>query len=287
MSAQTSPDSQKKVAYLGIKGAYSERAAAQYFGSAMEDVQCPSFAVILNLVENGDVDHGILPIENSLAGTVSQSYELLTDHHVKIQGEVILKIEHALLALPGTRLEDLKQVRSHPQALAQCAAFLKAHNLEPVSWYNTAGSAKDLAAEPVSGVGAIAGADVAEMYGLDVLATNIQDIPENYTRFFVLGRQEVPPAENNKTSLIFTTKHKPGALVACLQCFAGRGINLTKIESRPLRDRPWEYIFYMDFEGHTEDTTFQAAFADLQEHTAFVRVLGSYPAAVMPVAEEK
>jgi prephenate dehydratase len=279
--------SAKKVAYLGIKGAYSERAAAQHFGKDMQDVQCSNFADILALVESGQVDHGILPIENSLAGTVSQSYELLTDHDVKIQGEVILKIEHALLALPGTKLEDLKQVRSHPQALAQCADFLKAHNLEPVSWYNTAGSAKDLAADPVAGVGAIAGADVAEMYGLDVLATNIQDIAENYTRFFVLGRGEVAPAEHNKTSLIFTTKHKPGALVACLQCFAGRDINLTKLESRPLRDRPWEYIFYMDFEGHTEDANFQAAFDDLQEHTAFVRVLGSYPAAIMPVAEQK
>ena len=275
----------KKVAYLGIKGAYSERAAAQHFGDEMDDVQCQSFDDILALVESGEVDHGILPIENSLAGTVSTAYELLTAHQVKIQGEVILKIDHALLAMPGTTLADIKQVRSHPQALAQCASFLKEHNFEPVNWYNTAGSAKDLAADPVPGVAAIAGADVAEMYGLEVITTQIQDVEQNYTRFFVLGQTEVAPAKQNKTSLIFTTKHKPGALVECLLCFGRRNINLTKLESRPLRDRPWEYLFYMDFEGHTQDANFQEAFAELQEHTADVRVLGSYPAAEMPVQQ--
>lgn len=272
----------KRVAYLGIPGAFSEQAARQHYGTDLEDVPCQSFAQIFEQVEQDAADYGILPIENSLAGTVSQTYELLTSHSVKIQAEIILRIEHALLALPGTQLEDLRQVRSHPQALAQCEQFIRQHGLEPVSWYNTAGSARDLAASPVEGVAAIASPEVAEMYGLVVLAENIQDNNENYTRFFALGREVPPPAARNKTSLIFTTQHKPGALVACLTSFAERGINLTKLESRPLRARPWEYIFYLDFDGHMEDANFRAALADLQQHASTIRLLGSYPAADMP-----
>ena len=273
-----------RVAYLGIKGAYSEQAARQHFGDALQDVACQSFDQIFDLVQRDEADFGILPIENSLAGTVAQSYELLSAHELKIQAEIILRIDHALLVIPGTRLEDLRQVRSHPQALAQCAQFIKQHGLEPVNWYNTAGSASDLAKEPVPGVAAIASASVAALYGLEVLAENIQDIPHNYTRFFVLGKADVPASAHNKTSLVFRTRHQPGALVACLTCFAQRGINLTKIESRPMRDRPWEYIFYLDFEGHTDNAAFQAAYQDLQQQAAMLRVLGSYPAAQMPSA---
>lgn len=273
----------KRVAYLGIKGAYSEQAARQHFGDDMIDVQCQSFDSIFEKLADNEADYGILPIENSLAGTVSQSYELLTRHDAQICGEVILHIDHVLLGLPGTTLSDIKQVRSHPQALAQCAKFIKQHGLEPVNWYNTAGSAKDLAEQPVNGVAAIASPIAAALYGLEVLAENIQDIPGNYTRFFVLGSEPAIASDRNKTSLVFTTKHQPGALVNCLHCFADRGINLTKLESRPLRDRPWEYIFYMDFNGHVNDAAFKEAFADLQQHAAYVRLLGSYPAVETPV----
>lgn len=276
----------KRIAYLGIKGAFSEQAARQYFGPHMHDVACATFAQIFDHLAAGRADYGILPIENSLAGTVAQSYELLTRHQARIQGEVVLKIEHALLAIPGSTLASLTDVRSHPQALAQCAAFIEAHNLNPVAWYNTAGSAKDLAADPQPHIGAIASPQNADLYGLSVLATNIQDNPANYTRFFVLSANDAPdhnPMQTQpipmKTSLIFITRHQPGALVNCLTCFAERGINLTKLESRPLHGRPFEYQFYVDFEGHADNEAFRAAFADLQNHTEMLRVLGSYPAA--------
>lgn len=272
----------KRIAYLGIPGAYSEQAARQHFGSTDRpaDVPCASFAQIFAHLEANSADYGILPIENSLAGTVAGSYELLTRHEsVRIQAEVIVKINHALLALPGSTLADIHSVRSHPQALAQCETRIQAHGWQPITWYNTAGSARDLAADPLPGVAAIASPQAAALYGLDVLLTDMQDEPENYTRFFVLGDDQPAPTDHDKTSLIFTTRHEPGALVACLHAFAGRGLNLTKIESRPQRTTPWEYIFYLDFEGHQDDALFQAAFAELQQVTHLLRVLGSYPAA--------
>lgn len=276
----------KRVAYLGIKGAYSEQAARQHFGDNIIDVQCQSFNDVFTAIEQGQADYGIQPIENSLAGTVAQSYELLTQHTCKIQAEVILHIEHALMALPDTKLADLKQVRSHPQALAQCTTFLRKHGLEPVNWYNTAGSAKDLAESPVPNVGAIASPSVAALYGLDIIATGIQDQPHNFTRFFVLGHEDAPKSKRNKTSLIFTTKHEPGALVNCLLAFSRRHINLTKIESRPLRERPWEYLFYIDLEVHTDDEAFRASYEELTANTSYVRVLGSYPAVETPFPDQ-
>lgn len=274
----------KRVAYLGIPGSYSEMAARKHFGDAIEHVGCQSFGEIFEKLREGQVDHGVLPIENSLAGTVAQSYELLTEHEVAIQGEVILHIEHALMALPGTKLEEIKEVRSHPQALAQCSEFIKRHRMAIAAASSTANSARDLVENPAPGVGVIASPEVAPLYGLVVLSHQIQDVFNNYTRFFVLGREAVPPAERNKTSLIFITQHRPGALVACLTAFSSRGINLTKLESRPLRDRPWEYVFYLDFEGHQADAPFRAAFEELQQHTLMLRVLGSYPAASMPIS---
>jgi prephenate dehydratase len=266
-----------KVAYLGIKGAFSEQAARAYFGHDLEDVTARSFADIFQYVKDGSAAYGILPIENSLAGTVANSYELLSRHDISIQGEIVLHIQHALLALPGVTLAQLDSVRSHPQALEQCAGFIAQHNLSKEVWYNTAGSAKDLVADGLTTTGAIASEHVAQIYGLDVLATDIQDDPENYTRFVVLGQGEAPRAAHSKTSLMFTVMHKPGSLVDCLQVLASRGINLTKIESRPRRGRPWEYIFYVDIDGHKSDDSVLIALDELEAHTDYLRVLGSYP----------
>lgn len=273
----------KRVAYLGIKGANSEQAAREFYGEEIEDVMCLSFNQIFEALEKNEADYGILPIENSLAGTVSQSYELLTEHEAfQIQGEIVLHIEHALLGIRGASLEDIQEVRSHPQALAQCADFLRDNKMQAVNWYNTAGAAQDLAAKPTVNVGVIASPRVASMYNLKVLARNVQDIQQNFTRFFALGHGSVPRAENNKTSLLFSTKHEPGALVNCLMCFARHGINLTKLESRPMRDRPWEYLFYTDLDGHTDDENFKQAMADLEKETALLKILGSYPSGTMP-----
>jgi prephenate dehydratase len=188
-----------------------------------------------------------------------------------------------LLALPGTQLADLKRVRSHPQALAQCQRYLNRHGLEPEPAFDTAGSARDLAANPEPDVAAIASALAGELYGLDILDRHVEDFPFNYTRFFVLSEDDPPRAQRNKTSLVFTTPHQPGVLWECIGEFASRHINLTKIESRPRLNRPWQYIFYLDLEGHCQDPECEAAIMGLLRRSSFVKLLGSYPAAMTPV----
>jgi len=275
----------KRIAFQGIHGAYSEQAIRQHFGEKVETIPCRSFGDLFQCIDSQQTDHAILPIENAQAGTVSQSYELLMEHDLRVQGEVILHVRHALLAPPGTRLADLQRVRSHPQALAQCEQYLRRYGLEMEPWYDTAGSARDLAAAPIPGVGAIASPLAAELYGLEVIEPNIEDAAHNFTRFFILGIEDAERAEKNKTSLVFATRHRPAALYECLGEFAQRGINLTKIESRPRRNRPWEYVFYLDFEGHWKDPACEAALVALLRRASFVKMLGSYPAADSPVIE--
>jgi prephenate dehydratase len=216
---------------------------------------------------------------------VVQSYELLMEHDLRVRAEVILRVRHQLLAMPGTPLSDIKRVKSHPQALAQCERYLARRSLEAIPHFDTAGSARDLAADPEPGTAVIAGALAGELYGLQVLDDGIEDLPFNYTRFFVLGLEDPPRAQRSKTSLIFTTRHQPGALYDSLGEFANRHINLTKIESRPRRNRPWQYLFYLDFEGHWQDPPCEAALMGLLRRSSFVKLLGSYPAAMTPMDE--
>ncbi|MCA9914459.1 MAG: bifunctional chorismate mutase/prephenate dehydratase, partial [Anaerolineae bacterium] len=215
---------------------------------------------------------------NALAGAVNGAYELLMDYDLLIQAEVILHVHYALMVPPGTSMQDLKYVQSHPQALAQCARDLQRNNLSPVAWYDTAGAAKDLSEEKPEHTGALAPPKAAELYGLDVLAKDIEDEPFNYTRFLLLGNEDPPRSEYNKTSLVFATRNRPAALYECLGEFASRGLNLTKIESRPRRNRPWEPVFYVDFEGHWQDAACQEALTRLLQKASFVKMLGSYPA---------
>jgi prephenate dehydratase len=266
------------VAFQGIQGAYSEQAIRQHFGDAVDIYPCPTLSDLFEAMQSRKVTYGILPIENALAGAVSQAYELLMDSDLRIQADVILHVHHALLVAPGVKLEDLKAVRSHPQALAQCEQFLRRNGLKGIPWYDTAGSAHDLAAEPATDAGAIASELAGKLYGLDVLATEIEDVLFNFTRFFILGHDDPPPAEYNKTSLVFATRHVPSALYDCIGEFATRGLNLTKIESRPRRNRPWEPVFYLDVEGHWQEPVFQEALARLLQRASFVKMLGSYPA---------
>ena len=275
-----------KVAFQGVAGAYSEEAIRQYFGSDVETIPCKMSDDIFPIVENGDADYGMLPVENAVAGSVTGSYELLMEHDLRVWAEVILRVHHMLLAVPGTKLENLERVRSHPQALAQCEHFLGRHGLQPEPAFDTAGSARDLAENPSPGVGAIAAELAAEMYGLDIVARNIEDFHFNYTRFFVLAMDDPPRPQRPKTSLVFSARHQPGALFNSLGEFATRGINLTKIESRPRRNRPWQYLFYLDFEGHWQDPECEAAIMALLRRASFVKLLGSYSAATTPVAEE-
>ncbi len=273
-----------RVAFQGEHGAYSEEAVRQFFGPEVEALPQRAFSDIFDAVVRGEVDRGMLPIENSVAGSVIAAYDLLLESDLRLEGETFVRVRHCLLALPGTRVEDIRTVRSHPQALAQCERYLAARGWHPEPAYDTAGAAKDLAAQPEEGVAVIASRLAGEIYRLDALDVGIEDYPFNYTRFFVLGNSTPAPAQRNKTSLIFAVSHRPGALYQCLGEFATRAINLTKLESRPRRNRPWEYVFYLDFEGHAGDPNCREALLGLLDIAAFVKVLGSYPAAVMPDA---
>ncbi len=267
------------VAFQGERGAYSEQALRRHFGSAVATLPVRAFADIFAAVQSGRATHGMLPVENSLAGTVIPAYDSLVDHDLRIQAEVILKVEHCLLAPAGVALEDVRVARSHPQALAQCEQTLRRLGLEAAPYYDTAGAARDLAARPEPGVAAIAGALAAETYGLTILARHIEDQPENYTRFFILATEDPPRQDPSKTSIVFTTQHTPGALHRVLGELAHRNLNLTKIESRPRRNRPWNYLFYVDFEGHVDAPDVREAMLGILRHSSFLKVLGSYPAA--------
>lgn len=274
-----------KVVFQGIAGAYSEEAIQQFFGPQVTSVPSASFAEMFTAVEAGEAEYAVLPMENSIAGTVNQSYELLMEHDLRIYGEVILRIEHMLLAPPGTTLSEVKTVRSHPQALTQCQRYLIDQGLIPQTTINTAASARDLAASPEKGVAVIASRLAAKLYGLEILARNIEDFPFNYTRFFALSLEEASRAQRSKTSLVFTTPHQPGALYACIGELSRRGINLTKLESRPRLNRPWQYLFYLDFVGYYKDPECEAAILGLLHRSSFVKLLGSYPAATTPVEQ--
>ena len=272
------------IAFQGEHGAYSEEAIRQHFGPEAQSLPCRSFEDIFAAVDEGQATFGAVPVENSVAGSINKSYDLLLEHDLKIWGEIFLRVRHNLMALPGTTLEDIREVRSHPQALAQCERFLNRHDWPAKPWYDTAGSAKDLAQSGETGVAAIASKLAAEIYNLEILAPGIEDMSANYTRFFVIGRGDAPYTKKAKTSLVFATFHTPGALVACLNEFGSRGINLTKLESRPRRNRPWHYVFHLDFEGHWQDERQREALTALLARAAFVKLLGSYPAATMPQA---
>ena len=270
------------VSFQGEHGAFSEEAIHQHFGHDVQTLPCHSFEDIFAAVDDGRATYGAVPVENSVAGSINKAYDLLLEHDLKVWGEIFLRVRHNLISLPGSALDDIQEVRSHPQALAQCERFINRHGWRAKPWYDTAGSAKDLAANPESGVAVIASKLAAEIYDLEILAQGIEDLAFNYTRFFVIGRGDPPHAEQSKTSLVFATPHTPGALVACLDEFASRGINLTKLESRPRRNRPWHYVFYLDFEGHWQDEKQREALVALLARAAFVKLLGSYPAAEMP-----
>jgi len=275
------------VAFQGEHGAYSEEAIRQHFGDQVETLPCRSLEETFALVEGRRADSAAVPVENSAAGSINKSYDLLLEHDLKVQGEILLRVRHNLLVGPGTQLADVQEVRSHPQALAQCERWLNQRSLRVMPSYDTAGAAKQLAANPQPGVAVIASALAGEIYGLEVAASGIEDLAWNYTRFFVIGHDEPERRDPSKTSLVFATPHTPGALHACLGELAGRGINLTKIESRPRRNRPWHYVFYLDFEGHWRDDACREALVALLTRAAFVKLLGSYPAATVPETENR
>jgi prephenate dehydratase len=276
-----------RVAFQGERGAYSEEALQHFFGSGVESLSCTAFDGIFEAVASGAAEYGILPVENSTAGSINQAYDLLLDHDLRVWGEAILRVRHALLAPPGTDLAAIRRVRSHPHALAQCQRYLANHGWRAEIAYDTAGSARDLAAAPEPDVAAIASRLAGQLYGLEELAYGIEDSLYNYTRFFILSHQDPPRAQRNKTSIVFAVRHQPGALYECMGEFARRRVNLSKLESRPRPNHPWQYIFYLDFDGHCQDPECEAALMGLLRRSSFIKLLGSYPAATTPLPDDK
>lgn len=268
-----------KVGFQGEPGAYGQIAVGKLFPKA-ERVPFPSFKKVFESVEIGALDLGVVPLENSHAGSINETYDLLVKHGVRIVGETIVRISHCLLAPRGTLVADVKKVLSHPQALEQCEEFLDSISAERIPVYDTAGAARQIAEENAPGSAAIASAEAAGMYGLEILASDIEDRADNSTKFVVIGREPRPElGPPNKTSIVFATANFPGALYTCVKEFAERELNLTKLESRPSRARAWQYHFYLDFDGPSDDPKSQDALAALAAHTSFLRILGSYPRA--------
>ncbi len=267
------------VAFQGELGAYSEEAAVSFFGAGVQVKPCERLEDVFRAVEQDEAQFGIAPIENSLEGSISKTYDLLLDSSLKVCGEIELKVSHCLIANPGATLDSIKRIYSHPQALGQCRAFIKHLNCELIPTYDTAGSVKMIKEKKITDGAAIASTRAAEIYRMKIINCGIEDNPNNFTRFFILAKEDAPPSGNDKTSVVFSVKHKPGALFSFLEELAVKNINLTKIESRPTRQKPWEYNFYLDFEGHREDRVPREALEKLQDYAIFIKVLGSYPRA--------
>jgi len=268
-----------RVAFQGERGAYSESAVYAFFGPSVGIKPCRNLSDVFESVEKGETEFGVVPIENSIEGSVNQTYDLFLKHNLKVYGEIIHKIDHCLIANPNTKLDSIKVVYSHPQALAQCGNFLERLGCDLIPTYDTAGSVKMMKEKKLKNAGAIASERAAEIYGMKILAKEIADNPNNYTRFFTLSKNDFPPTGKDKTSIIFSVKHIPGSLYQALEEFAKRNISLTKIESRPTKRTPWEYNFYLDFEGHRQEEKCLEALKGLKKRTVFIRILGSYPRA--------
>jgi prephenate dehydratase len=264
------------IAYQGEPGAFSEAAARR---SAPEAplTPCRSFDEVFDAVQAGRAAYGVLPIENSIGGSIHRNYDLLLERNLPIVGEVELPVVHHLLALPGATLDGLRRVYSHPQGLAQCERFLRTlTDVEIIATYDTAGSAKMVADAGLIDAGAIASARAGEVFGLKSLAASVQDFDDNITRFLVVGAAPLPHRAPDKTSIVFSLPNEPGSLFKALSVFALRGISLTKLESRPIQGRPWEYLFYVDLAAARDEVHCTRALAHLGEFAPLLRTLGTY-----------
>jgi prephenate dehydratase len=267
------------VAYQGEAGAYSETAAVALFPEA-DHLALTSIRTVFESVEVGRARWGLAPMDNSQAGSINETYDLFLRHGLHLVAETLVRVDHCLLALPGTKIDDIQEVISHPQAIAQSEEFLSALEVTVRAEYDTAGAAKSIAEQRLEQTAAIASRRAAELYGLEVLAESIQTYPDNYTRFGALSRDPSPLGTPNKSSLVFGVGHVAGSLYRCLGALAERHVNLTKLESRPRPGRPWEYVFYADVEGAADLPEMVEALAELSEHATFTRLLGTYSGAV-------
>jgi prephenate dehydratase/chorismate mutase/prephenate dehydratase len=269
-------DPSPRVGFQGERGAYSEQAVLDRHPDATP-VPFEHLADVFEAVARGEVARGIVPIENSQAGSINRTYDLVRQQDLFLTGEVVVPVDHCLVAPGGVAIGDIERVRSHPQALEQCARFLDEQGFEPVACSDTAGAAREIAEAEPHDEAALASGRAAELYDLEVLAENVQTIRGNWTRFVELSPEPAQRTDAlHKTSLVLATEHRPGALYEALGAFAERGVNLLKLESRPSREQPWQYVFYVDLEGHRRDESVREGLADLADTVKFARVLGSY-----------
>lgn len=270
------------VAYLGPQGTFSESAAMKHFGLAAETCPMPSIDEVYRAVESGAADFGVVPVENSTEGAVGRSLDLMPQTPAKVCGEVLIRIHHHLMASqPGLAPGSIRRIYSHSQSFAQCHEWLNAHapNAERMAVASNAEAARRASQEP--GTAAVAGERAAEHYQLAVLASNIEDEPNNTTRFLVLGDYEPKPSGHDRTSLVLSARNRAGAVYEMLTPFATRGVSMTKFESRPSRVALWEYLFFVDLEGHRDDPQVAEALAEVERIAGYMKLLGSYPMAVL------
>ncbi len=266
-----------KVCYFGVPGAHTHQAMEDFFGEEITGISCPTFQIVMEAVEQGEADYGVLPIENSSTGGITANYDLLLNYSNCIVGQYVNRIEQCLLALPGVAMEELRTVYSHPQGLLQCSGFLKEHpELDQIEFSNTATAAKKVAEDRERSQAAIAAKRAAKEYGLQVLKEGIQQEKNNSTRFIVIGREPIYLADSNKIALCIELSHECGTLYRILSHFLFNGLNMTQIESRPMKGKNWEYRFFIDIEGNLEDPSVQNALRGIKEEAKSVRVLGNF-----------
>jgi prephenate dehydratase len=275
-----------RVAFQGERGAFSEEAALMLLGEEIRLVPCGTFAAAFRAVPMGDADYVLAPVENSLAGAVQWSLDLLAESDLLISAEVILPIAHNLIGVPGARIEQIRSVQSHPVALAQCERFFQANpGIKKIAAEDTAGSVREIVSAGDPARAAIAGRRAAEIYGGEILLEHLEDNSANFTRFFLLAAAAQGERSGEKLSLVFQLPHLPGALHTALEPFARREINLLRIESRPMHGRPWEYRFYVDLQASLGDEAANEAIEELSQHAVQLRILGCYDSVEMPGAK--
>lgn len=269
-------DKRARVVFQGAEGAYSQAAMQQYFGEQVNSFHVDTFRDAMGAIDEGSADFAVLPIENSTAGIVNEIYDLLVEFENYIVGEQIIKIEHCLLAVPGADISDIKTVYSHPQSLMQSTKYLSDHDWKQISMQNNAFAAKKVAEEKDKSQAAIAGAHAAGIYGLNILQRGINQSDDNSTRFIIVTNQKIFRKDANKISICFELPHKSGSLYHMLSHFIYNNLNMTKIESRPIEDRNWEYRFFIDFEGNLADSAVKNALRGLREEARNMKILGNY-----------
>jgi len=265
------------VSFQGERGAYSEAAAKSFFNEQIETICKTTFAEVLESTSNDNTQYSVLPVENSIEGSVGESYDLLYSTSLNATGEIYHRIEHCLIGIGN--IDEIDTVYSHPQALGQCRKFIEEHSMKTIPAYDTAGSVKMVKELNKSNCACIASKDAAKIYEMPIIQDNIANNLNNYTRFLILSKSNSSETGNDKTSIIFSIKHEPGSLFRIIENFHKNNVNLTKIESRPTKENTWEYNFYVDFEGHQNDGKISEMLKKIKQETLFMKILGSYPSA--------